>query len=361
MGWQDEQEKVVKKLTASQQAFMKRRKIRTTIGDVSLMTTQEVRKHFRGEDTEAPDGAPVSTINDTQLLSTIIWQSYLKIRAKELGAMNGNLRSFWYKVIGPFYKHHNILVTDEGPALFWDSLGLSVDDFIEAIAESGRRGFEVFGRGKGGGRELYIQNRMGVCFDDFVSEGFFRFQDEFGFKDPRADFSIVGRKIPRLIFYTEKEGLWYLCREIEKEYKISVMASQGEPGLLTLEYFTDKLRARGVKNIELCAFTDYDPWGFNIAGQACAKFGKSIFGFTSVKLTHLTSLSLFRPEIIEYAKRDLTTVSAKKMTQVNKWLADGYGIPGPDGTREPYGMHIDLADMDLVRKAVKKWFKEVSG
>ena len=351
MGWQQQQEALLKKLTDDQKAFMEEKKIRTDVGDIRQMTTEEIRKLFRGRRKKKPDGTYVWTIDDTRFLYTFILQSLCKIRAKELTGVKGNLRSFWYRDAGPLYKHHNIIESDEGPARFWDELGfLSSEEFLEA--------FET--RGDAADRELYIQNRMGCCFDEYVKKAFFRFQGEFEFKDPRPDFHIVGRKMPRFILFTEKEGLWWLCKELSDELGISAMASQGEPGLLTLEYYAEALRARGVKNPEICAYTDYDPWGFNIADQSGIKFGLSVFGFKSVKVTHITSLSLFKPEVIEYAKRDLTKVSARKIKQVNDWMAAGYGIAGPDGVRKPYGMHIDLADLELLKKAIRDWFKQVS-
>ncbi|MDQ7839154.1 MAG: hypothetical protein RDU59_11770 [Thermodesulfobacteriota bacterium] len=361
MGWQQEQQAFLKKLTDEQKMFMEDNKIRTDVGDIRQMTTEEIREYFRGRKKKKPDGKYVWTINDTQLLYTFILQSFCKIRAKELAGVKGNLRSFWYRDTGPLYKHHDIIESDEGPALYWEDLGfLSSGEFQEMFSKRGGEDFRILDRGEGVKRELYIQNQMGCCFDEFVKAGFFRFQSEFEFKDPRPDFHLVGRKMPRFLLFTEKEGLWWLCNELADELQISAMASQGEPGLLTLEYYADDLRARGVKNIEVCAFTDYDPWGFNIADQAGIKFALPVFGFKSVNVTHITSLSLFRPEVIEYAKRDLTKVSDTKMKQVNDWMAAGYGIAGPDGVREAYGMHIDLADLGLLKKTIRDWFKKVS-
>jgi hypothetical protein len=196
---------------------------------------------------------------------------------------------------------------------------------------------------------------MGQVFDQFVLRGFFQFKDEFKFQDPRESFRIIGRKNPRLIFFTEKEGLNWLCKEIAHEHGISAVASHGEPGLLTMEYFVEALKVRKVKSVEVCALTDYDPWGFNIAESFGEKAAAPVFEFKTVWTTFLTSLELFKPEVIEYAKRDLRQVSPSKKKQVDEWFGKTGGIG-----EEPYGIHVDHADFDRIRKAVRSWVKEVA-
>jgi len=182
---------------------------------------------------------------------------------------------------------------------------------LEIFAEAVDRSPDMLRSLKNEGREIYLTNKMGTIFDDFVIGGFFRFQGEFQFQDPREAFRIIGAKRPRYIFFTEKEGLFWLCKEIAKKYGITAVASHGEPGYLTMEYFSDALKARGVKTVEIASLTDYDPWGYNIAKSFEAKMKEPVFGF-GTNLTSLTSLKLFTSEAIAHKKRDLTKVSDSK-------------------------------------------------
>ncbi len=353
MGWEDVQEEVLKRLTPEQLGWLKK-SVDLEVSDLREMSTKEIRKRFPGD----PEGPEISTVDDARLIRTFIWQSYLMIKAGELSPVKGNLRSFWYRDLRPFYKNHNLLESDEGPALF---LGVSygMEDILEALSGGGERRMDLFGLfdtiSFGAGREFYLTDKMGKSFDQFVLRAFFRFKGEFEFQDPREAFRIIGRKRPRLIFFTEKEGLFWLCEEIARKYGISAMASHGEPGYLTLEYFSDDLKDHDVRNVEIAALTDYDPWGYNIAREFGRKFQEPVFGF-GVKTTHLTSLDLFKPEVIEYAKRDLRKVSPSKRKQVEEWMKETGGIGG-----EPYGMHVDHAEFPRIRAAVEKWYKGVSG
>lgn len=351
MKWKDIQEEVIAGLNDDQRRWL-REKADLEAGDVVKMSVEEVRRRFPGKPKpgDGPDDDPLSTVNDSGIIHTVVWQAYLKLMVDEMLPVKGNLRSFWYKVLGPFYKHLNLLETDEGPPLRVESYR----DFLELAQDGGNRGeFERLYRGTG--RELYLQDKMSKVFDQFVLRGFFRFKGEFQFQDPREAFRIIGRKNPRFIFFTEKEGLFWFCEKIAKELNITVVASHGEPGYLTMEYLSDELKKRKVKNVEVAALTDYDPWGFNIAKSFAEKMSEPVFGF-SVNLTHLTGLKLFDEDKIDYFKRDLRKVSASKKKQVDRWVRETGGING-----EPFGLHVDNANLGKVDNAIKKWYKDVKG
>ncbi|HPZ10222.1 MAG TPA: hypothetical protein PL110_19180 [Candidatus Eremiobacteraeota bacterium] len=236
-----------------------RRNVDVEASDIRKMTTEEIKERFPGRFKLIQDenNRKVDGVNDARLIRTFIWQSYLMIRSHELEPMKGNMRTFWYRELGPLLKDHGLYDADrfEGEKLPDEVLRI-IDDFIDD--EVRVRELERVFRDKG--RELYLLDKMSKSFDTFVLLGFFRFRDEFDFQDPREAFRIIGVKRPRYIFFTEKEGLFWLCKEIAKTYGISAVASHGEPGYLTMEYFADALRAKGVRNVEIGALTDYDPW-----------------------------------------------------------------------------------------------------
>ncbi|MFH1451018.1 MAG: hypothetical protein ABIF89_00185 [bacterium] len=358
MNWQKMQEQVLKNLNFTQKEWLGK-SVDLEVNDLRKMTQREIRARFPGKKPDAGSASEepqITTVDDARLIRSFIWQSYLMIKAKELKPLQGNLRSFWYRELRPFLKNNNLLETDEGPPVLIDSIKDIFPEEEDSLGETSKdaKGFLKSFKGTDFGRELYIVDKMGKIFDKFVLNGFFRFQDEFEFQDPRESFRIIGRKKPRLIFFTEKEGLFWLCQEISKKYGISAVASHGEPGYLTMEYFSDALKNHGVRSVEIASLTDYDPWGYNIADGFGEKMVEPIFGLKA-KITHLTSLDLFTKEKIDYAKRDLTKVSPSKKRQVDEWMKITHGIDG-----KPCGMHVDLADFSRVRAAVDKWYKKVS-
>jgi len=78
-----------------------------------------------------------------------------------------------------------------------------------------------------------------------------------------------------------------------------------------------------------------------------------VFGF-GVNSTALTTIKLFSDYALEHKKRNLNNVSPSKVSQVEAWMKITNGIYG---TR--YGMHVDNAEVKLIRDAVKNWLKQV--
>lgn len=327
MSWKDEQEKVLEKLTEEQRKWLYS-KVDLEADSIKKYATEELYKIFPGRPKVNAQGIKVSTLNDSRFIYTFIWQCWLKIRASELSPMMGNLRSFWYKELKHLFIKHNLLDKDEGPPIRFRYRSENL-------------------------RETYILDRMSKIFDQFVLRAFFKFRDEFKFQDPREAFRMIGRKNPRFIFFTEKEGLFWFCEKVAKELAITVIASHGEPGLLTMEYFADDLKKRKVKNIVLACLTDHDPWGYNIAEGFKEKLEEAVFGF-NVKSTNLSKniYDIYDPEVVEEKKRDLSGVSARKQKQVKAWVEETGGIDG-----KAFGMHADNANFEKVWDAVEKWYK----
>ncbi len=327
MSWKDEQKKVLEKLTKEQKKWLYR-KVDLEVDSLKKYTTEELYNIFPGRPKVNAQGVKVSTLNDSRFIYTFIWQCWLMTKVHELPPMMGNLRTFWYKELRILFIKHNLLDKDEGPP-------------VRARYRSGNA------------REDYILDRMSKIFDQFVLRAFFRFQGEFKFQDPRESFRIIGRKNPRFIFFTEKEGLFWFCENVAKKLGITAIASHGEPGLLTMEYFADELKKRKVKNILLACLTDHDPWGYNIAEGFKEKLEETVFGF-SVKFTNLSKniYDIYEPAVVEEKKRDLSKVSAKKQKQVKAWVEETGGING-----EAYGIHADNANFEKVWKAIEKWYK----
>ena len=112
--------------------------------DLKLATTEQVMADYGS----AGKG---QLVNDARLLRTMIWQSWIKIQADLLPPVQGNLRSFWYQVVKPFYRRHELLEHGRSPR----STGQGITDLInECLAEFvSRRIFEYGGAFDLGSRE----------------------------------------------------------------------------------------------------------------------------------------------------------------------------------------------------------------
>ncbi len=140
------------------------------------------------------------------------------------------------------------------------------------------------------------------------------------------------------------------------------MASHGEAGLLTLEYFTAQLKGRYCSYIRLCALNDFDPWGWEIGANAKLNMQLNAFGNIEedgsiaplqVDLHRMTTLDLFDKNVIQMMKRDLSTMTGGKAKEVQDWMNNGGGIDG-----KPYSLHVDNANKDKITLAFNKWYAE---
>jgi hypothetical protein len=326
--WKAEGKKALKALKSEQLEWL-RRNVDLEVGDLRDMSTEDIRRQFP-EKRRAPG---VSKVNDARLMRTFIWQTWLRIKTKELPPVRGNLRSFWYRYLEPFYLKHDLVKSDEGPAV------------LSAFWESPAYGLMAAGAG---GRELSIINAMGKAIDKFVLNRIFKFQGEFEFQESMDHRRRLGRKKASTLFYTEKDGLWWLCCEISDAFGISVMASNGEPSLLTLEYFSKELEGKGIKKLHVGALCDFDPWGWNIMKSIDWKL--RFFGF-DVMTWQLATPDLFPEEVAKHSRRDLSKVKGKKQkTEVKKWFDETGGFK-----KKKWGLHVDVVEDKAKEKRVRDW------
>lgn len=273
-------------------------------GDLDEASTTEVRLWFNRPSNK-------NGINDTGLCRTLIWQTWIKIQANVLESVNGNLRSFWYQIVDPFYNTH----------LLWPP---------GAFARRGES-FE---------KELYqlVLEFLG----DFVRHRVFLYMPVWEFQLPVDSRFIIGRDRPKFIFYTEKVGLWKShCEPMAGggddglEPKISVFCTKGQPPFVSVEHLASALLTLKdpVANPIILVCSDFDPWGLRIAEQLDAKM--RFFGFKSVTTYRLITLDLFTPKNIKGGK-DLSKMT-DSWTDIQHWLDVTGGVNG-----EARSIHCDV-------------------
>lgn len=362
MGWLETQAEVLVKLKSDVEADdLKWLHMNVDLSCPDLnsetITAEFIRERFRYR----------GHLNNARLTRTFIWQCWLKVKCGELEPVEGNIRSFWYQHLEDFYRGHELFKPDfNQPPATTPYIETSPTVLDTPIAEDDTTQFDLVGRIS---PEDLLIDTMTRLMADFVNHHIFRFGGEFKFQRPMGSKSLIGRDRKKLLFFTEKEGLWATtCDPLHKaknKRSISVMASDGEPSLLTLEYFVNDFDENGVSELIVGAMCDYDPWGFWIAwnldhklssfrrqGEKDAK-GRLIPYFKSVTTYILTTPDLFTDANIK-AGRDLSAF--KDQTLVKNWMAVTHGVHG-----KPIGLHVDSVVKELRRQRANDWIEDILG
>ncbi len=258
---------------------------------------------------------PEWDVNDARLMRTLVWQYHLQLRARQIRPVRGTLRCFWLTRVRPLWQSLELLKPGEG---------------YEGDTE----------------RSRYLIRVLDEAFDAFVLEGIFRYQD-LEVYDTRERFRLIGRELPRLIFYTDREELFWLCRELSERFQVSAFCSAGPPSLVSCEWISRDLLRRQARNLRIAALTDFDPTGREEALLLGHQLSSTIFGFQSVQTTVLTELSMFSNEVITAAARPL-----RHERGLSAWLAQGGGIEG-----QALGLPIALAEPERILSRFEAWYE----
>ena len=265
-------------------------------------------------------------IDKRRLAKNIIWQTWRWIKKGIRKLFDGNIRSFWYEV-------KNALGGDE--ILDSDDVGMFYDTLREMIED----------------------------------ERLFRYKD-FGFMDMNSPFHGVGKQRPEIILAVEKAGLANMARALASEAGASHICTRGEPAVLTIEYFTDNLKAAiGGKEVTLFVMTDMNPAGVSIRNSLVS--GIEAQGVKVARVVVLLETKDFsddvlpgsKAKVVRYEQKGsvITPVPPAKMGQVTKALKwfESIGDPRlkteaeyPGGKRivTIWGIDSDTADREIVRK-----------
>ncbi len=285
-------------------------------------------------------------VNDARLIRTFIWQFVVRVLAGQERPIRGNLRSVWYRELRSILLRLGLLHPEDVPA---------DPEAAQCRISVGRR---IASRPLGTDRGRYLLDLLEDAFQEMFLAGFFRYQD-LQVYDARENFWSVGRNRGNIIMFTEKEGLFWLCKELQARFDVTILASRGSPIWITVDYLSQVLRRRDYSNLRLVCLTDYDPWGDDIARQAHEKFSDPVNGFRKVSLKVLTQLNLFTEERLHKSKRYLLAGHESPddpvRTVVESWVKRTGGIAG-----EPYGIHVDHAEPYLITQAFERWLKEES-
>ena len=140
-----------------------------------------------------------NVLNKKRAIKNIIYQMHRWIMKGIEPKCDGNIRSMWYKVKTVLARHSDILTNSD------------VDTFYATLQEM----VEV--------------------------EELCRYKD-FGFMDMNEPYRGIGSKRPEVVLASEKRGHYIFIRRLANEAGVSFVCMNGEPAVLSLEYFSDDLK-----------------------------------------------------------------------------------------------------------------------
>ena len=180
--------------------------------------------------------------------------------------------------------------------------------------------------------------------------------EELDIYNQREKFQLYGRLQKRHLFYVEKEGMFWVCENVNDLFSCHAFASRGSGSWIDVDYLSKAIGKLGTRTLYIAALTDYDPWGVFIAKQIRKKFESELFNFRNVHLEILTTLDLYDPQTLHDEKRYLLANHHDPKDPINKvvmkWVKAGGGING-----EPYGIYSDHVNQELLMERVEQWIK----
>lgn len=285
-------------------------------------------------------------LNHTRLIATLVWQTLGQVLAKKAKPIDGNLRSFWYRIADPIYSRKDLYSTFRGP---------DFERYLDRLQEEPE--YSSQSRTKLVNDHTILQSYCkDLCEDviqSFVEMKVFRYKGPLLFRDPHPNLHLMGEGRASFVFFVEKEGLYdRFCKKVYNKHEVTVIASKGFPSLLCLEYVADELGTKGITKVALAGLVDYEPHGFLIAKEYARKF--TTLGFGIKGFTILTNPTLFTQEMLDNNYRDLTHVSPSKEGLTQAWFEQTGGIAG-----KRRGIQVDHVEDARVFKAVRKWYKDL--
>ncbi len=255
--------------------------------NILKMAKPELLKNF---------GKSAKTLNKSLFIKNVIWQTFEKLQAGETPFDIGNLRSFWYYIKDTMHK-----------------------------------------AGAAKGDPYLIVSEM---FMLMVKAGLFKYSD-FGFDDDDKGNRWHARRHPQIILFAEKTAYNDLMQEVNRDFDITTICTGGQSSYLSIEYFVDELRRRGVDlaaRFYIFSIVDFDPAGDIIATRFVENLQdngiKNIAVFPGEFYKHFRRQDIVIPANMTKEQRKKVyrlPLHVRKSGLAAKWAAKTGGVNGKKG------------------------------
>ena len=241
-------------------------------------------------------GKSAKTLNKSLFIKNVIWQTFEKLQAGETPFDIGNLRSFWYYIKDTMHK-----------------------------------------AGAAKGDPYLIVSEM---FMLMVKAGLFKYSD-FGFDDDDKGNRWHARRHPQIILFAEKTAYNDLMQEVNRDFDITTICTGGQSSYLSIEYFVDELRRRGVDlaaRFYIFSIVDFDPAGDIIATRFVENLQdngiKNIAVFPGEFYKHFRRKDIVIPANMTKEQRKkvyILPLKVRKSGLAARWAAKTGGVNGKKG------------------------------
>ena len=255
--------------------------------NILKMAKPELLKNF---------GKSAKTLNKSLFIKNVIWQTFEKLQAGETPFDIGNLRSFWYYIKDTMHK-----------------------------------------AGAAKGDPYLIVSEM---FMLMVKAGLFKYSD-FGFDDDDKGNRWHARRHPQIILFAEKTAYNDLMQEVNRDFDITTICTGGQSSYLSIEYFVDELRRRGVDlaaRFYIFSIVDFDPAGDIIATRFVENLQdngiKNIAIFPGEFYKHFRRKDIVIPANMTKEQRKkvyILPLKVRKSGLAARWAAKTGGVNGKKG------------------------------
>jgi len=229
-------------------------------------------------------------INTKRVIKNLIYQMWRWIQKGIEEPSDGNIRSLWYKIKTVLAQHSNILGSGD------------VDTFYSTL------------------QEMVEDQKL------------FRYKD-FWFMDMNEPYRAIGAKNPEIILASEKLGHYLFIKKLADEQGVSFICLKGEPAVISMEYFSDDLKAKcGGKPLTIFSISDVDPAGYSIERNLVKGLEKAHQISKVVKLVDLSIypadlVSLIRYPVVSYERKGdqvkpLPPATMGQVTKARTWFEE---------------------------------------
>ncbi len=241
-------------------------------------------------------GKSAKNLNKSLFIKNVIWQTFEKLQAGEMPFDIGNLRSFWYYIKDTM-----------------DKAGANKGDPYLIVSE---------------------------MFMVMVKAGLFKYRD-FGFEDDDKGNRWHARRHPNFILFAEKTAYNDLMQQVCRDFDITTLCTGGQSSYLSIEYFVDELRQRGVDlatRFYIFSIVDFDPAGDIIATRFVENLQdngiKNIAVFPGEFYKHFRRQDIVIPANMTKEQRKKVyrlPLHVRKSGLAAKWAAKTGGVNGKKG------------------------------
>ena len=158
---------------------------------------------------------------------------------------------------------------------------------------------------------------------------------QFGFKDPCPRDRLFGSTRPHKVLLVEKgDQVEEFGRQLQEEFDVTLILLEGCPWLSATEFLAEELKKRGIFEVEVAFYGDFDFGGWDIGPAQIRQL--KFYGIRCTRFLRLVMPDCFTAEELALFSRPIHITAANIASRVQRWLREGGGING-----EARGIHAN--------------------